>query len=222
MRKRIGNVLWGIFFLAIGIGIAGSLLGLWVFQPFFEGWWTLFILIPCVISIVESGPRISNMIWMVIGLLLLACTRGYMDWGTMWKLLIPIVFIVIGLGMVIRSIFSVGMKRVSIPSEMKKDETLVFSGKKYVVEEEFYGMNLDAIFGGATLDLRNAKIDQNISLELTAVFGGIDVLLPDNVKAVISSNALFGGCSNGHHVTGEDLSIVYINATALFGGVEVK
>lgn len=222
MRKRIGNVLWGVFFLAIGIGIAGGLLDLWEFQPFFTGWWTLFILIPCVISLIENGPKISNVLWMVIGLMLLASARGYLDWDTMWKLLVPIVFIVIGLGMVLRNIFSIGSKRVSIPNEMKKEETLVFSGKKYIVEDEFYGMNLDAIFGGATLDLRNAKIDQNISIETTAVFGGIEIWLPNNTKAVVSSNALFGGCSNDHRVVGENLPTVYINASALFGGVEVK
>jgi hypothetical protein len=56
-----------------------------------------------------------------------------------------------------------------------------------------------------------------------AVFGGVDILLPAGLKVVVSDTSLFGGCSNQYHsYSGDDIPTVYINATALFGGVEVK
>lgn len=222
MRQRLGSILWGIFLVAIGVGIAGGLLKLWTFELFFNGWWTLLILIPSFISLLQNGPRISNAIWMTIGLLMLACCRGYLEWTTMWKLFIPLIFIIIGLGMVLRSMFHFGGGKVSIPSEMKTQDTLVFSGKRYTVENRFYGMNLDSVFAGATLDLRNAVIEENISLELLAVFGGIEVLAPNGVSVELHSNSLFGGCSNHHVAAGPEAPTIYVNATALFGGVEVK
>lgn len=222
MRRRIGNVLWGIFFLLVGIGIAGNLFGAWHFSLFFHGWWTLFVIIPSFISIFSNGPRIGNMLGLIIGLLLLGCVRGYMEWEMLWKLIVPLVFIVIGLGMVLRNIINVGSRRVTIPSESKTAETVVFSSRRFVVEDVFYGMDADAIFGGVTIDLRQAKITQDISMNLTAVFGGVDVLLPAGARAVVSDTSLFGGCSN-HRRNGDDGAvIVYINAMALFGGVEVK
>jgi len=55
-----------------------------------------------------------------------------------------------------------------------------------------------------------------------AVFGGVDILLPANVSAKLSNLSLFGGSSNSHKDCPSGGSVVYINATALFGGVEVK
>lgn len=222
MRRRIGNVLWGIFFLLIGIGIAGNIFGAWEFFLFFHGWWTLFIIIPSFISIFSNGPRIGNMLGLTIGMLLLACVRGYMEWEVLWKLLVPLVFIIIGLGMVLRNIISVGGRRVTIPNGSKIEETVVFSSRRFVIEDVFYGMDADAIFGGVTVDLRQAKITQDVSMNLTAVFGGVDVLLPAGVRAVLSDTSLFGGCSNSRRNGDEGTAIVYINAMALFGGVEVK
>lgn len=222
MRRRIGNVLWGIFFLLIGIGIAGNIFGAWEFSLFFHGWWTLLVIIPSLISIFSGGPRIGNMLGLTIGILLLSCVRGYMEWEVLWKLLVPLVFIIIGLGMVLQNIISVGGRRVTIPNESKIAETVVFSSRRFAIEDVFYGMDADAIFGGVTIDLRQASIPQDVSMNLTAVFGGLDVLLPAGVRAVVSDTSLFGGCSN-HRRTGEEGAvIIYINATALFGGVEIK
>ena len=98
----------------------------------------------------------------------------------------------------------------------------MFSGKKLVVQDEFYGMDAEAIFGGLTVDLRGAKITENISIEALAVFGGVDILLPSNVSVKVSDISLFGGCSNSRNYNPVEGPTVYINTTALFGGVEVK
>ena len=62
-------------------------------------------------------------------------------------------------------------------------------------KEEFKGKNLDAIFGGIDLDLRGAKITSDVVINASAVFGGIDIIVPENVKVKIKSNAIFGGVS---------------------------
>lgn len=222
MRQRIGNVLWGIFFLAIGVGIVGNLFGIWEFQLFFRGWWTLFLIIPSLISIFSKGPSGVNVFLLLIGLMMIACERGYMEWQMFGKLILPLFFIAIGLGIVIRNLLHIGRRRIVIPSGMKKSETVVFSGKRYVMENEFYGMDADAVFGGVTLDLRHAVILQDISMDLAAIFGGVEVMLPENVRVEVNYTALFGGVSNARAKGPEEVPTVYINATAIFGGVEVK
>lgn len=222
MGKRISNVLWGLIFIAIGIGVAGSMAGLWELYPFFNGWWTLLIIVPAVTSVIGNGLRIANTVCLVVGLALLACCRGYLPWEAMYQLLVPVVFIVIGCVMVVKNLFHLGERKVQVPNDRRREELVVFSGKKLIINGEFYGIDGDAVFGGLTIDLRNAEISQNISIDVMAVFGGVEVLLPDNVLLNLSDTSMFGGCSNNRKQYPADGPVVYVNAVALFGGVEVK
>lgn len=222
MRKRISNTIWGLIFIAIGIGVAGSIAGAWSLAPFFEGWWTLLFIIPAVTSMIEHGFKISNSIFLTLGLALFACSRGYLPWEVLYRLAVPVVMILIGLVMVLKNLFHLGSRRVQVPNDMRREELVVFSGKNLVVNDSFYGMDGDAVFAGLTIDLRNAKIEQDISIDTMAVFGGVDILLPANVSVKLSDTSLFGGCSTTRPYRPEDGVVVYVNAIALFGGVEVK
>lgn len=223
MRKRISSILWGLIFIAVGLGVVGNMAGIWEFHVFFEGWWTLFFIVPAFISLIEKGFRIGNTVCLIVGAALLAACQGLLTWDVVSALFLPIIFIVIGCIMVMRNLFHIGSRKVYVDKDKRKNETVVFSGKKIVVEDEFYGMDYEAIFGGAVLDLRKAKIKENISIDALAVFGGVDILLPAGLRVVVSDTSLFGGCNNQYHsYSGDELPTVYINATALFGGVEVR
>jgi len=79
MRKRIGSVLWGVAFIIAGLGFAGNAFGIWDFDIFFDGWWTLFIIIPAIISMVENGPNTGNSIWLIVGGVLLLSAQDIID-----------------------------------------------------------------------------------------------------------------------------------------------
>lgn len=79
MRKNFGTLLIGVVFLIFGGGyVVARLLG---YDPpfFFDGWWTLFLMIPAVISMVETGVHVGNSIILVVGLLLLAGAQGWIE-----------------------------------------------------------------------------------------------------------------------------------------------
>ena len=222
MRKRISSVLWGLIFIAAGIGIVGHMAGAWEFHLLFAGWWTLFIIVPAVLGMIEHGIRIGNSIGLVLGVALLACCQGWLPWEVLSRMLVPTVMILIGGILVFKNLFHLNLGRVKVPNEKRMEELVVFSGKNLVVQDQFYGMDSEAIFGGLTIDLRGAKIEENISIDAMAVFGGVDILLPANVSVKLSDLSLFGGCSNSRNYSPVDGPTVYVNATALFGGVEVK
>jgi len=222
MRKRISSVLWGLIFIAAGIGIVGAMAGAWEFNILFAGWWTLFLIVPAVLGMIEHGIRIGNSIGLVLGVALLACCRGWLPWEVLARMLVPTVMIVIGGVMVFKNLFHLNLGRVQVPNEKRMSELVVFSGKNLVIQNEFYGIDGEAVFGGLTIDLRGAQITENISIDALAVFGGVDILLPANVSVKLSDLSLFGGCSNGRNYSPVDGPTVYVNATALFGGVEVK
>lgn len=56
-----------------------------------------------------------------------------------------------------------------------------------------------------------------------AIFGGIDILLPENINVKISSNSIFGGFSDKRVVRRSDADFtVYIKGNCIFGGVDIK
>ena len=50
--NKLTKILWGIVFIAIGIGL--NALEITSINIFFKGWWTLFIIIPCLIGLFDS------------------------------------------------------------------------------------------------------------------------------------------------------------------------
>ncbi len=226
MRIKTSNILWGLFFLIIGIGFAGNAFDLWDFELFFRGWWTLFIIIPCTISLIQHGFRISNLAGLLIGIMLLLSSQEIVDSEVMGRLIIPFIFILIGLSMIFKNLFH-GDHGVHVNVKYQGgslEYSAVFAGNSYqVTGEKFFGATINAVFGGVDLDLRNAIIDEDIVINATAVFGGIDIKVPSNVKVKVSNVPIFGGVGNKTG-TPPDASapVVYLNSTCMFGGIDIK
>lgn len=71
MKKNITPLLFGIVFILAGIGYMGNVFFNWHFEIFFDGWWTLFIIVPSFVSILANGPRSFNIAAFCIGATLL-------------------------------------------------------------------------------------------------------------------------------------------------------
>ncbi|WP_133016088.1 hypothetical protein [Clostridium cuniculi] len=102
--------------------------------------------------------------------------------------------------------------------------TAILGGGNYKNStEDLKGLVAEAILGGLEIDLREAKITEDIVLELTAVLGGIDVFIPDNVRVeIISGVPILGGFEhkiNRNVTSGPKVRIKY---TAVLGGIEIK
>lgn len=225
--KKTGNILWGILILALG-----AFLGLKAFFPEFEisfdGWWTLFIILPCLIGLFTEREKLGNLIGIGIGVLLLLACQDVIDFSMLWKLIVPFILIMIGLKMIFGSIFN--KKANSVSRKLKKDGkeqksgTAVFSGNRMNLEgQEFYGAELNSIFGSLTCNLNGAVIHEDCVINACAVFGGIDVLVPDGFNVKIHSTSIFGSASDKKNLKfQENLPTIYINATCIFGGLDVK
>lgn len=99
------------------------------------------------------------------------------------------------------------------------DQDVNYDGKK------FTGCKVDAVFGGADVDLRKAKIENEAILKASSIFGGIIVYVPDDVKVEVASTSIFGGVSDKRKSTPKSEEVkktLYIEATCIFGGVEIR
>ena len=76
---------------------------------------------------------------------------------------------------------------------------------------------------GLHCDLRNATINKDCVLDVSAIFGGIHIVLPSYVNVKISSHSVFGSINNkGHENAKENTITVYVNGGGIFGGVEIE
>lgn len=224
--KKFGNLLWGLVFIALGIIIAVNALGIAQINIFFDGWWTLFIIIPCLINFIKGPSRMSNFIGLVIGIALLLCAQGIVTFSIIRKLIIPFVFIMIGLGFIFKDFFNskINEKIKSLNKSGLKEYAATFGENKVDMSNQIFdGADLTAVFGGVELNLVNSEIKDEQIVNATAIFGGITIKVPQNVNVKVKSTAIFGGVDNKvRNAKVDNMPTIYVNAFCMFGGVDIK
>lgn len=222
--KKISTVLVGIIFVIAGVIIGLNSFGITNINIFFDGWWTLFIIIPCVSGIIEKGWNSGDVIGATIGGALLLMCQDIIPSDIFFRMLPPAILVLIGLSMIFKGCFN-GSKNVKVHMEPGLNDYVgIFNAKKvHVPTEKFVGCTANAVFGGVDIDLRDAIIDEDIVIDATAVFGGIDIYVPPYVRVKVSSVPIFG-CVRNKAKEPEDFSAptVFLNATCMFGGVDIK
>ena len=225
--RKVGNVLWGVVLIAIGIIWGLNSLGITNIDVFFDGWWTLFIIIPCFIGLFKGSNRTGDLIGLCIGVALLLCAQGYLSFSMVFKLAVPIILVLIGLSLIFGNFIhgKINKKIRELNKNGMDGYTATFGEQRVnLAGEEFKGTNLDAIFGSVTLNIKDAVIKEDQVINASAIFGGIDIIAPSNVIIKVKSTPIFGGVSNKTNtiVTGENVPTLYINGFAMFGGVDIK
>ena len=200
IMKKMGNILWGIILIVLGVIIGLKTLGICDINIFFKGWWTLFIIVPSFVSIIKDEEKTGSLIAFLIGVALLLSSRDIIDFSLIWKLLLPIIFVIIGLTIIFKDSFTNAVKKEL--KEVKKDKnskeiTATFSEQKVNYDDEtFNGATINAIFGSVKLDLRKAKIKKDALIDTTSIFGGVEILLPKDVNVKVASTSVFGSTDN--------------------------
>ena len=226
--KKFGNVLWGIVLIFIGLIVGGNALGITNINIFFDGWWTLFIIIPSFIGLFKDNEKTGNLIGLLIGIALLLACQDILDFYLIWKLAFPAILVAIGLSIIFKDALggkvSSEIKKLNEKRSGENSYCATFAGQNVNFDDEkFTGADLTAVFGGVKCDLRNAIIDSDVVINASTTFGGIEIFVPSDVKIKIKSVPIFGGVENKANTkVDENSHTIYINSTAVFGGVEIK
>lgn len=224
--KKASSVLWGIVLIAAGVVLALNVFNITDIDIFFDGWWTLFIIVPCAIGLFTEREKTGNIIGIVIGVFLLLCCQDILSFSMLWKLLVPAIIVIVGLKMVLTGLFGNKaneiMKQLKLEGKQPKSGFAAFSGCDMNYDGEvFEGAELTAVFGGVECDLRNAIIEKDCAIRVSVIFGGIDIFVPAGINVRVNSNSIFGGVSNKTAVH-QNAPTIYISGTCMFGGVEIK
>ena len=230
MKGKISKIIWGIVAILVGVAFALKVLDIVDFNIFFKGWWTLFIIVPCFIGLICDKDKFGNFVGLLIGTALLLAARDIIEFSTLWKLALPVALILLGIKLVFGGIFGgKSAKRTKelkskISSDKVRSVNGIFSGADLKVDGEvFEGAELNAIFGGVECDLRGAVIEGDCFIDVSSIFGGADIIVPEGINVKINSTSIFGGASEKREFKHDKLSpTLYVNAICIFGGVDIK
>lgn len=224
--KKFGNILWGCLFVIVGVIFGSNALGITDIDIFFDGWWTLFIIIPCFIDLFVDDDKTDSIIGLVIGVFLLLCCQDVLDFSLIWKLVVPIILIIVGLSIIFKDTVNNKIKGEikKLNKNNDKEYSAIFGSQKInFAGDKFDGCSFTSIFGEIECDLGKAKLESDVVINTCSIFGGVTISVPDDVNVKVKALSIFGGVSDKRKNKNNDFKrTVYIDATCLFGGVSIN
>ena len=231
--KRTSRIIGGIAFLIFGIGWALELLGF--ININLDGWWTLFIIIPCFASLFGSKHIGTPLIGLVVGILLLLATRGIITWDDLWKYIVCLVAVVWGISLIFchkdfRNCKKTNpctideLKQINQDSHQTRQINVSFGKHLYEFGgQRFEGANVQTSFGFTALDLRNADLLDGAFINIECSFGGMEIRVDKDVCVKSTVESSFAGVECKCNALPSNCSkTIYINGHCSFGGIEIK
>lgn len=219
--------------LVIGLGIMALGL-LWTLDNLnvleseqFTQWWPLVVIAIGLVRLLDpKANRISSTIIALVGVALLLDTLDYWDFdpGDFFPMLVAVIGAKLVLDVFRRKTASAAAAGTDPDSVLHAFAIMSGVGRRSV-SSDFRGGDANAIMGGVELDLRNAQIREGETavLDVFAMWGGIDVRVPDNWRVVSEVFPLMGAYEdNSRSKTLNAGPTLVIRGLVLMGAVEVK
>ena len=229
--NRNNKIIWGSALVLCGIA--------WIvciclhINVLFEGWWTLFIIVPSLCGLLGHSDKTGPAIGLGVGILLLLAMQGVIDWDMFWKIGLAVLVIALGLGMIFGNRITQSKRFTSGAQDLKTisrdgknirvvnasfgEQNLNFAG------EVFEGADVTASFASVHLDLRGATINEDVELKVDNKFSGLVIYAPNDLLVKVVADATFGGIDDKRQVIlSNQTHTLYISGQCVFSGIEIK
>lgn len=182
-------------------------------------WWPAAIILGALLSYLANRRHVvMPLILGLVGTGILLNTTDVVD---SLELVFPVLVIVVGLFLIFGR--RVGSTQGEIGNSVSSFN--LFSGSEVASNSKsFEGGTVGAVFGGAEIDLRHAGLAPGAVLDVFVAFGGVEIYVPRGWRVDISGFPIFGGFDNatGKEALQTDAPLLHIDATVLFGGLDVR
>jgi predicted membrane protein len=172
---------------------------------------------------------VLGLIVIVVGLLFLAHNLGYADAEHYLRMLFrlwafwPIVFVVAG-GAIVWQGLRARQRVATLDDQTTVSGMAVVGGVKTSSQSQsFKGGELTAIMGGCEVDLRQAAINGEAVIDVFAMWGGIEIKVPEQWNVSVRVTPLLGGVENKTRpLSGATAHTLVLRGMVVMGGVEVR
>ncbi|MBN2610491.1 MAG: hypothetical protein JXB00_02950 [Bacteroidales bacterium] len=219
----------GVLIIIAGLALLLSNFG--IFPPEIKRYifrWEVLLMGIGLVSVISSEHKGFGVVLLVVGGLFYF--KDILDFQIdFWKLFWSALLIIIGLSILFhnKAHRRHGRAYANASVDLLDEVTIMGGSEKVIHSQNFQGGKLTSIFGGQKLIFTKAKLagGQN-SLELFAIFGGFELIIPDEWDVKVKITPIFGGFvdkrivhpDSGHNPEKELL----IYGTVIFGGGEIK
>lgn len=100
--KRITNIVLGVILVACGVIYFLDVFEIADVTFSLNGWWTLFIILPCLRGLFTSKDKLGNMIGLAVGVFLLLAARGVIEYEIIWKIAGPVLIAILGIKLIFK------------------------------------------------------------------------------------------------------------------------
>lgn len=222
LRRKCFGIVLGLVFIAVGVISALNGFGMGIHISL-DGWWTLFIILPCLSGLFTDKDKIGSLLGIVLGIFLFLAARGVILYGNVWKMLVPLLIIGIGLKCIANAVW--GEKKERSRHEEDAECMAAFCSKESNYSgETVKNAKIGAVFGGVKCNLSEARMEERGELDVFCAFGGAEIIVPEQVELKINAFCLFGGIADKRAVkkTDGNAPVLEINGFCLFGGADIK
>lgn len=106
------------------------------------------------------------------------------------------------------------------------DEVAIFGGRAIKVESQnFKGGKVTCIFGGSEVQMTRSRLsEQGAVIDMTAIFGGVKIIVPRDWVIKVEVVSIFGGFTDKRLYSPGDVNssqTLYIKGVTIFGGGEL-
>lgn len=220
-RRLSSQVVLGVLVVLVGVALLAETTGyanvdvFWTYVP------SLFIVLGLFAFVTSGfrnvvGPAIVVAVagaWQLVTLEYLTADEVVQFW--------PLLLVVFGLSIILGQYRS----RAKSVEGSYVHALGIFGGSEKRATGLFTGADLTAIFGGASLDLRDVTLeDRPVHVSTTALFGGVEIVAPREWNVQLDVLPIFGGASDDRlreERDHEDVDLV-VTGFAAFGGVAIE
>lgn len=214
------RILTGLAVLAFGVAALLDAINIIEFWSWLGTWWPLAIILAGVLMFIHDFRQYIGTIALVaIGSLLQLNNLDIIE-VNIWALVWPIIIIAVGVAILINRL---APKNAS-NSKTDAISAILGGSESSNNSKDYKGGKITSILGGVELDLRDAVIKKEATIEVFALMGGIEIKVPREWRVQSNVFPVLGGVE-GKALRGnpsEDAPVLIITGTATLGGVEIN
>ncbi len=218
--KSLTRSITGLLIVAVGLSFLLTNLNVLPFSVAIGDWWPMFVIVGGILILLNDR---KNYLWallvIALGVVFQLNQLNIIDVNP-WQLFWPAVIIIVGVSIMT----SHKVPRKNIAASEREDVTAVLSGSETKVQsKDFKASRVTAVCGGVTLDLREATIKKEATIDLFSLWGGIEVYVPKNVIVKNNTSVILGGVENNTAAdTDRDAPVLHVVGDVVMAGVEIK